>query len=145
MQPINYTPVGEILLAQSVGQVFVAQENDLRSIGVLLATYKRQVEGPLVFHLQEMDSQGNTLDIVSIEIDIAEVQDNSWKLFSFLPIEKSKGKQYYFYLEAPESEPGHAITAWSVDTNLYHDGTLMLNHEPVTGDLSFILYYVKQE
>ena len=111
---------------------------------MLLATYGREIEGPLLFHLQEWKDTFNSIDLVTIEMDLSEIQDNAWRLFTFAPIENSKGKPYYFYFESPDSQAGQAITAWSTKDDTYVDGTLLVNHIPESGDLSFMLYYVKE-
>lgn len=140
----NTIPAGEILPSRTIGQTFLAQSNDLRSIGVLLATYAREIKGPLLFHLQEWNDSKNSIDLVTIKMDLSEIQDNAWRLFTFDPLENSKGKSYYFYFETPETQEGQAITAWSTKYDTYRDGALLVNNIPENGDLSFVLYYVKE-
>ena len=140
----NDIPAGELLASRPIGQTFLAQSNALRSIGVLLATYDRDLEGPLLFHLQEWNDAGNSIDLVTIEMDLSEIQNNAWRLFTFAPIENSLGKTYYFFFEAPESQEGQAITVWSTKDDTYSGGALIVNHTPENGDLSFMVYYVKE-
>lgn len=139
----NDQAVGEILPQRSVGQTFIARQNGLRAVALLLATYAREPEGQLVFHLQEVTDGKGSNDLVAMEIDLSEVEDNSWRLFTFPPLGESKGRTYYLYLECPQSQSGEAITAWATSADSYPDGSLFLGHHPEPGDLSFMLYYVR--
>jgi arabinofuranosyltransferase len=142
-QVANDQAVGEILPQRSVGQTFIARQDQLRAIGVLLATYGRQAEGLLTFHIQEVGEEVRSDDLARVEIDLSEVEDNAWRVFSFPPIENASGRIYYFYLESPQTRSGEAITAWSTTSDTYPKGTLFIEHTPQFGDLSFMLYYVR--
>jgi hypothetical protein len=133
-------PSGELLPGRTIGQTFTAHQNGLRSVGLLVATYGKQLKGPLVFHLREA---GNESDLVILHTDLDQIQDNSWKLFNFRPIGNSAGRKFYAYLDAPESRSGDTMTLWSMAGNPYPSGELMINHVPAPGDLSLLLYYVK--
>jgi len=45
-------------------------------------------------------------------------------------IEDSKGKEYYFYFEAPEASPGNALTVWANDEDKYFEGEKIINGKP---------------
>jgi hypothetical protein len=142
-QVTNDQAVGEILPRRSIGQTFIARQDQLRAVGILLATYGRQVEGPLIFHLQEVGEEIRSDDLALVEIDLSGVEDNVWKVFSFSPVRDSEDRTYYFYLESPHARSGEAITAWSTTSDSYSQGTLFIEHTPQVGDLSFMLYYVR--
>jgi len=142
-QVTNDQPVGEILPQRVIGQTFVAKQDQLRAVSVLLATYGRDTQGPLIFHLQEIREEFRTADLATVEIDLSDVEDNAWRIFSFPPIQNSEGKTYYFYLESPGVQSGDAITAWSTASETYPRGSLYIEHAPQSGDLSFMLYYVR--
>ena len=135
-------PVGEIFGENTVGQTFVSREANLNGIEVMLATYDRKNTKLVIFHLRE--SPQSSVDIFREEIAASDVTDNAWHSFRFPPLEDSKGKSYYFYLESPESRLGNAITAWMSSTNAYDGGALMRNHQPDEGDLAFRTYYVPE-
>jgi len=143
-QPRNDQTVGEVLPDHPIGETFLAEDDGLRAVGLLLATYGRLNSGPLVFHLRELDAPSNSPDLVQLASEMTKVNNNAWKLFEFPPILASKGKTYYFYLEAPEARPGGSITAWSTAGDSFPRGSLMINHTPSEGDLSFLLYYLQR-
>jgi hypothetical protein len=139
----NDQAVGEILPQRPVGQTFIPRQDQLRAVGILLATYGREAEGSLVFHLQEVGDEYRSDDLARVEVNLSEVEDNAWRVFSFPPIEGAAGRTYYFYLESPQVKPGEAITAWATSSDSYPKGTLYIDHTPQMGDLSFMLYYVR--
>jgi hypothetical protein len=132
-------PVGEIYGDNKVGQTFSADYDGLSGIEPLLATYNRKNTGKFLFHLKQGGTDAK--DISSYPVDIREVKDNSYFHLSFPKIEDSKGKTYYFYLEAPQSRPGNAITIWYHTSDSYKNGEKILNGIPSQGDLAFKTAY----
>ena len=132
-------PVGEIYGSRTVGQTFVAHENGLSRVDVLLATYARKNTHPVIFHLKE--SPGAADDIATIIFSAARVKDNAFHQFKFAPIPDSKGKSYFFALESPQSVPGDAITIWHEPEDIYDEGAMYVNGQPTNGDLAFRAYY----
>jgi len=140
-------PVGEIYGQKKIGQTFEVDHKDLSAIEVMLATFSRENKGPFVFHLRE-DLKSED-DLVVYNSRMIDVQDNTFFRFSFPKIENykgeeilfSKGKKYYFFLEAPHAEPGNAITIWSSTEDLYKDGEKIINGAPSQGDLVFKTEY----
>ncbi len=132
-------PVGEIHGSRTVGQTFVAHENGLSRVDVLLATYARKNTHPVIFHLKE--SPGAADDIATITFSAARVKDNAFHQFKFAPIPDSKGKSYFFALESPQSVPGDAITIWHEPEDVYDEGAMYVNGQPTNGDLAFRTYY----
>ncbi len=146
-QSYNNIPVGEIYGQMKIGQTFKADHKDLSAIEILLATYNRENKGTLIFRLKEgLESED---DMVVLPCNMRDVQDNTFYRFSFPKIENykgkeilfSKGKKYYFYLEAPHAEPGNAITIWSSSEDLYKGGEKIINGVPSRGDLVFKTEY----
>ena len=146
-QSHNDIPVGEIYGHTKIGQTFEVHHDDLSAIEVLLANFNRENTGTFIFHLR--DDLKSEDDLVLYNGDMREVQDNAFFRFSFPKIENykgeeilfSKGKKYYFYLEAPHAEPGNAITIWSSSEDLYKDGERITNGVPSQGDLVFKTEY----
>lgn len=138
-QPQNNIPVGEIYGKTEIGQTFVARHNNLTAIGVLLATYNRKNTGEFIFHLK--NKPGSQDDLFIYKGDISEVKDNKYFRFRFPEIDKSKGEEFYFYLEAPQSQPGNAITIWSHSEDLYQKGEKMVDGASAQGDLVFMTVY----
>ena len=131
--------VGEIYGAASVGQTFVADAAGLNRIDLRLSTYVRQNTGPLIFHLRE--SPAAATELVTITVDAATVQDNVYRPFYFPPLADSRGKSYYFFLEAPQAVPGNALTTWFSPDDNHPQGTMLRDGQSVAGDLTFYAYY----
>ena len=123
-----------------VGQTFVAEYPALSRVEVKLATYGRRNSGPLIFHLRTAPDA--TEDVVTLTLDAAEIEDKYYS-FEFPPIRDSAGHAFYFYLEAPEAEPGSAIGVWGTTEDAYPDGGAVLQGVPPQGvrDLTFRLRY----
>ena len=138
-QPKNNIPVGEIYGDTKIGQTFLAEYNDLSAIEVLMATYNRENSGEFIFHLKS-DVSGRE-DIYSFKGDMGKVQNNAFFRFSFPKIENSKKKKYLFSFEAPQAQPGNAITIWSNTEDLYKDGEKIINGAASQGDLVFKTEY----
>ena len=138
-QPKNNIPVGEIYGKTKIGQTFEAQYNNLTAIEVLLATYNRKNTGEFIFHLQE--EPGSKEDLFNYKGDISKLKDNKYFRFRFPEIKTSKAKEFYFYLEAPQSGPGNAVTIWSNSEDLYREGEKMVDGGSAQGDLVFKTLY----
>ena len=138
-QPQNNIPAGEIYGDRKIGQTFVADYNNLSAIELLLATYKRKNTGEFIFHLREDEDRKK--DLFFYRGDISQVKDNRYFRFRFPEIKNAKGKRFYFYLEAPQSRPGNAITVWSQSKDLYEEGEKTINGTASCGDLVFRTTY----
>lgn len=131
-------PIGEIKGTMKVGQTFVADYDNLDRIDVLFATYARQNTHEIIFHLREIST---SKDITTIKISANDIQDNVMHLFRFNPINDSKGKQYYFFIESPSSVDGNAVTVWILKNSNYNQGQLVLDDNSTTGDIVFKPYF----
>lgn len=138
-QQKHNTPVGEIYGNTKIGQSFLAEHNNLSAIEVLLATYNRKNSGEFIFHLKNDPSSKE--DLFHYNGDISKVKDNKYFKFQFPKTTNSKGEKYYFYLEAPQSQPGNAITIWSNSKDLYKEGEKIINGVVSEGDLVFKTTY----
>jgi len=134
----NNVPAGELVAGRRFGQTFRAPFSGLYRVDVLLATYARRNEHPVLFHLSDGPG-GPTL--VTIEVEAARIQDNAFHRFVFEPIPDSAGREFYFSLEAPQAEPGNAITVWQTDFDSYPHGRAYIDDSPTEGDLAFVAYY----
>jgi len=129
-------PAGFINSNSSVKQSFVAEENKLSDIRILLATYARVNTCEITFELFDQD---NNL-IASQKVDGSKLKDNSYFDFRFDPISDSKGKTYFFKIWSDGTEE-NSITAWMSNEDAYADGKFYINDQESTGDLCFTLYY----
>ncbi len=132
-------PVGEIRGARTVGQTFVAHQDGLSRIDVLLATYARKNTHSVTFRLKRSPDAGD--DIAAITFSAAKVKDNAFHQFTFAPIPDSKGQAYFFVIESPQSSPGNAITIWHDPGDAYDEGAMVVDGQATDGDLAFRTYY----
>ncbi|MDQ2810037.1 MAG: YfhO family protein [Chloroflexota bacterium] len=126
---------GEIQGRHQVGQTFVAGRDNLAEIRVLGGTFGRRLRGPLVFHLKTDPSASS--DLVTQAVDSARLQNGHWWIFPFAPIAASKGRTFYFYLDAPGVRAGQAGTISYNSGDLYTPGTRYVDGQPAAGDLVF--------
>jgi hypothetical protein len=134
-QDSSTTPVGEIYGTYRPGQTFVAAADNLSQIQVLGATYARPLTGTLIFHLK-LDPNAPT-DLVTQDVPLAGLADNSWWKISFPPLRQSAGRKFYFYLESPSGHSGEAATLWYQPDDQYNAGTRMESGKAAAGDLAF--------
>lgn len=130
--------MGEINGSNVVGQSFIAEYNHLNGIDVDLATYGRVNTKDISFHLK---TSPDSEDIAKININGAEIEDNTNHRFSFPEVKDSKDRQFYFEIESPKSSSGNAITAWCNYNATYSSGSMFINRAPMKGDLAFITQY----
>lgn len=138
IQDTSNQPLGEIYGSTIAGQSFIATDNKLTRIDVMLATYARENTEDVIFKLSEIDSAEQ---IVNITVDAEKIQDNTYHSFQFDPIPQSNGKAYIFTISSPESLPGNAITIWYNTTNAYNNGTAIVNENSLEGDVRFVTYH----
>ncbi len=132
--------VGEIYGEKKVGQTFTAQHDQLMAIEVLMGTFNRKNKGELIFHMK--GQTGDEIDYYNSSVDMRNIQDNRYFRFKVPEINNSKGRKYYFYLEAPNAQPGNAITIWCNDKeDKYREGAEIINGEEMEGDLVFKTIY----
>ena len=138
-QPHNNQDAGEIQGAFTVGQSFYSPYPGLYRIDVMLATYARPNSGQVTFSLTP--GAGNKTRLATVQFDASQVKDNRLRSFEFPALDDSAGKTYAFYLEAPASRPGNAITAWTDSTNPYSEGMAYFGGRAVEGDLNFAAHF----
>lgn len=132
----NNVPAGELVAGRHVGQTFRAPLSGLYRVDVLLATYARQNDHQVVFRLS---AEGEPL--VTQEFPAAEVRDNTFRRFVFAPIPDSADREFFVSFEAPQAQPGNAITIWQTDFDSYPAGQAYVDDEAIAGDLAFVAYY----
>jgi hypothetical protein len=129
---------GELVAGRRFGQTFRAPFSGLYRVDVALSTYARQNHGRILFHLY--DSAAET-KITTLEIDATQIRDIFPQRFVFEPIADSANREFYFYLEAPEAEPGNGIAIRKTDFDSYFNGQAYVDDQPTEGDLRFVAYY----
>jgi len=126
--------LGELVEGHSVGQEFVAQQDNLCRIDLLMATYLRTNTQDIIFHLKESPDADE--DLALIRVNGSQIQHDRYHSFSFPPLADSRQRSYYFYLESPGSIQGDAVSVWA-----FMDGERIENGRPAKGQLVFAPFY----
>jgi len=121
------------------GQTFTSEHPKLSRIHIWLKRAGEENKGDLIFHLK--DSPTDEKDIIIIKMKIADIVSDEYYEFVIPPQLDSKGKSYYFYLEAPDSTSENAPLVACTSTDSYPQGSRHLNEEVAKGDLTFKTYY----
>ncbi|MFN8484824.1 MAG: YfhO family protein [Anaerolineae bacterium] len=131
---------GEIYGPRRVGQTFTAYQNGLHRIDLRFQTYGRVNSGTVGLHLTDAPTSGTHL--AYRQIDAAEIQDGVPVTFFFDKIPDSENRQFYLYVDAPDSQPGAAVGVCLANTWLPHAGRRFDNGQPVAdpGSLALGVY-----
>lgn len=123
----------------TIGQTFVAPQDGLHRIDVVLRTFGRRNTHDVTFYLKEFLESP---DIIYQEtFNASEIWENQWRTFQFSPIPDSAGKTYFFYFASPTSVGGDAITVGGAEGDFYNQGSAYLGQIEAPADLAFRTYY----
>ncbi|MNP08995.1 hypothetical protein D3C76_1010840 [compost metagenome] len=114
----------------------------MSGISLFLATYDRRNEGSLSIELIEKESNNQ---IVGKKIDTSNLVDNSYYTLNFGKVDNSAGKEYVIRVYSIDSIPGHSVTIWTSDDDIYHDGELKINNVAQQKDLNFMVFDSKNK
>jgi hypothetical protein len=121
--------------SQTVGQTFVARQDNLARIEVFGSPGLAQLTGHLDFHLKS--SPSDPTDLVSEQIDLSSLRDSAWWSVTFPPIRQAQGRAFYFYFSGPDTSAAGAARLKYSPGNPYSGGGMVLDGKPVAGDLLF--------
>lgn len=134
----NTVPTQLIYGAQTVGQTFVAESDNLCRVDIMMGTLGRQNDRNLILRLYELGEKATT--VRTTKVNASRLLNNLYNAFVFKPVRKSKNKTFSFILSSPRSWPGNSVCAWMNNKNIYRKGTVLINDSPVRGDLVFRVY-----
>jgi hypothetical protein len=82
-------------------------------------------------------------DLRRTEFTNAEIAQAGWSLIPFKAVPNSRGREFYFYLEAPHTAGSRAFTAAATTTDTRSDGAMLVNDRewPQAADLVFLPHY----
>ena len=104
-----------VLPGQRRGQVFRAHAQALNGIEVFFGTFRRVNTCNLVLHMCESSSA--TADLAVSQVNALLISDCDFCAFEFPPIANSTGREFYFWLEAPDATLSDCVTTFRyVDT-----------------------------
>ena len=132
-------PVGNIDRNDTISQSFTAENNNLFSINVKLATYARINNSEVTLTLLDQ----NNHPLAYQKINAKTLHDNAYFRFNFKPLEDSKGRMYYLEIKSDATDE-NSITAWKSKNDVYPPGGLYINGKEDTGDLCMQLFYEVQ-
>jgi hypothetical protein len=116
-------PAPELTRGVTLSQTFVATDDDLTEVQVLMATFARQNTAEVVFKLQG-DRVTRT-----VRSNSASMIDNQFHGFTFATVEDSGGKTFTATLSSPDGKPGDSVTAWLGNCDCYADGSPTISGE----------------
>ena len=133
---------GELVASARAGQTFITDQPGLDRIDVYLGDFQRPNRGPLVLHVKAAPS--DEADLASVTIDATQVHGDGYVTFGFQPLPEPPDTPLGFWLEAPQAQPGNAVTVLGTTTDAYAGGVALFDHMPANEgvqDLAFRLYY----
>jgi len=82
-------------------------------------------------------------NVRSLEISGSQIPANGWTLISFDPVADSRGREYYFFLQAPHTAGLRAFVTKAATSDRRSDGEIRVGNEKWTNasDLIFQPYY----
>ena|GEM_PF-1963902 len=120
-----------------VTQTFVADENNLSSVNILLATYQNTFNDETL-KITIMNNANENV-IAANYFSLSEIQDNSFVTMGFPTIDNSEEKEYIIIIETDTCEE-LPFTAWTSNSVSY-DGTLTYNGEIKNSNLVLSFVY----
>jgi len=136
----NNASSGELWGKMRVGQTFTALYPGLYRIDVLIATFERENSGEVYLHIATAPDAN--ADLAVMTANAREMRNGEFQSFRFAPLRTKPGKTYCFYLTAPQSAPGNAITVLRDTEGQYPRGkAFSIGEEKIGGDLAFMVYY----
>ncbi|HEX8920488.1 MAG TPA: hypothetical protein VF766_03355, partial [Pyrinomonadaceae bacterium] len=86
-------------------------------------------------------------DMRRVELTGAQLNPDGWTLVPFKPIPQSQGRNFYFYLQAPNTEGSRAFLLDATTTDSRSDGEIRVSDEkwPQASDLVFAPQYTSEQ
>lgn len=134
----NNQPSVNIYQEEKIGQTFISKRNGLAKIDIMLGTHGRKNNQDVIFILREKKPERKV--VRRITFNASTVVNNLYYPLEFKPLRMSKGKEYTFILESPESSFENSICAWTNTKNIYRQGAYIHNSLAVGGDIIFRAY-----
>jgi alpha-L-rhamnosidase len=124
-----------------VGQTFVARHGGLNGVEIWLEPGQLD-RGTIQLHLKASPQAEN--DWVTVALPLAQVKGPGFYRFSFPPRRDSHGKYFYAFLEIDGDTQCHRMDCIRVGAgpgDVYLDGALYYDHEPLDAQMTFRLVY----
>lgn len=139
LNEIGGTHYGELIKGRTFEQSFLAREQHMNEVDLLLATFARQNSGTFIVSIVD----GNNHDVAEAEAPVEAVGDSSWKAFKFDDVKLIKGAFYRIRLASPTGQPGNAITWWASGVDVYPYGAAIVDGISRSSDFAFRVKFSK--
>lgn len=127
--------LGELGEGTVVEQTFIANEDNLSSIGIMFGKYLERPNINITINLSE-----NGQIIVNRSINTRQLKDGKFSYVNFEGIGDSKGKEYRISIIFDEVD-GQKITIYNSHNDVYNYGKCFQNGEEKEFDISFFTSY----
>ncbi len=119
----------------TIGQTFIASQNNLCSIRVMFSCNNKNTRENILFSLKECE-EGKEI-LCQIHYPLRQIEDNTRYFFIFPPIANSLGKKYAFSFSVPSTISDSGVSLFYEAANCYEDGEMLINDTTVPGGLVF--------
>jgi len=101
----------------------------------------------LMFLVTDPRPQHYRQDLRRVEIRDAQVSANGWTLVPFKPISYSRGQDFYFYVQSPQTKGASGYNTFASAAETRSDGELRVSDRrwPQASDLIFKPYYADEQ
>lgn len=127
--------LGSLTKDMTISQTFVAHENNLSSIGVIIGKYMKSGVGNIIFTLTE----GENL-VYKSEVDLRKVKESKFFYVEFDPITNSQNKEFKININV-DSDLKENVTIYNSHDNQYDYGSAYINDLKQDFDISFFSGY----
>lgn len=141
MQGRASTPAGDLYGEHTVGQSFVSGHAGLSRVEVLLVHYEGSDRPAVPLLLRLCRDLACREEIASTTLPPETLAHNAPVTLRCPPQADSAGHTYYLLASAPQAAEPARTTLWAHASDLYPEGTRLLDGEPQPGDLNFWVYY----
>ena len=132
-------PAGDLSGGATIGQTFIARAPRLSAIQIrwiVADDFSFTPNSRVTFHLRQR--REDTADLATVSLPLAQIQHNQFSRFDFPPLADSRGKPYYFFLDASQAEITRGgLSVWSSDDDALPDGEMYYAGSAADRDLAF--------
>lgn len=131
--------LGEIFSKRKITQEFKVNANNLCKIELKAGTYQRINFGIWKFCIMEKLDDSTSIKRIA-EVDINKIKDNEWFDINFEPLPDSRHKIYYLQIIGLDCHIGSSATLYYDSRENSLGGSLYINKNKFTGNLSMRTY-----
>jgi hypothetical protein len=132
--------IGELTAGVRAVQTFVAPQNGLQAVAVLLSDFGRKNAGTL--HAVLRDPLTGS-ELAQCDVPGTEIGNEHWLQLSFAPVNDSAGRRFAIELGSPDATASHAVTAL-LEHQASYDGQLTVGGELRLGRLALTMEQAPQ-